>query len=124
MTQIATKWTPTPKQAGVLEAAKEAGLKRTITAITEAGGVSRKTFYRWIDDDPGFADAWYSIWRGAIERHLPGAIAALVHQAQSGDVAAIRLMCDLAGVLIRRSEVAGDQGGPVVVQFVRPEEGI
>ena len=113
MTHLDTNWTPSPKQAGVLEAAQEVGLKRTITAIAEAGGVSRKSIYRWLDDDPGFADAWHSIWRGAISRHLPGVVSALIAKAQEGDVPAARLVADMAGVLKQRTQLSGPEGAPL-----------
>ncbi len=112
MTHNATDWVLTPRQAKVLDTAHEAGLSRNISAICRDAGVSRRSFYRWLDE-ADFAAAWDGVWRGSIRRHLPGAVAALVARALQGDVRAIRLMADLAGVLKVRQEVTGHSGGPL-----------
>ncbi len=124
MAHSGTNWRPTQRQSRLLEAAQDEGLDRSISVVCKAAGVPRRTAYNWLKD-PDFAAAWNDVWYGTIRRHLPGAIAALVQQAQEGDVSAIKLVCELAGVYSRRTQVGGDHGGqPVVVQFVRPEEGI
>ncbi len=99
MKKNATTWVPSPRQARVLEAAQEAGLDRNITTVCASAGIAPSTFYRWLERDPGFVAAWESIWRGTIRRHLPGVVAAVIHQAQRGDVQAAKLVADLAGVL-------------------------
>jgi len=106
MSQISPTWTPTPKQAAVLEAAQEAGLNRSIAAICAAAGVDRRGFYRWLEKDPHFKAAWEDIWRSAIRRHLPGVVAAMIAKAQDGDVPAARLIADLAGVMRQRVEAS------------------
>lgn len=96
--QKETEWRPTRKQAAVLQAAQEAGLNRTITKVCEEAGVPRTRFYKWLNKDPNFKRAWEDVWYGTVRRHLPGAIQALAQRAQSGDVQAIKLMAELAGV--------------------------
>jgi len=104
MSQNSSDWTPTPKQAAVLEAAQEAGLNRSISMICEAADVDRRGFYRWLEKDAAFKTAWEDIWRGTIKRHLPGVISAVVAKAQDGDIPAARLFADLAGILTTRVE--------------------
>lgn len=80
-------------------------------------GVSRDTFYRWLKDD-GFRQAWESAWHGTVLRHLPGVVSAMVERAQSGDVAAARLIADMAGVIKQRVEQSGD----ITIRFVDADD--
>lgn len=100
-------WMPTPKQAAVLEAAQEAGLNRTITAICDTAGVTRKSFYQWLKDED-FQTAWRSVWQDALGRHLPGVVAAQVAKALEGDTPAARLVADLAGVTLNRQRIEAE----------------
>ena len=115
MPQNTTNWVPTPKQAAVLEAAQEAGLNRSISAICESAGVDRTGFYRWLHKDPQFAAAWEDVWHGTIKRHLPGVVAAVIAKAQDGDIPAARLVADLAGVLMTRMDARFQHDGKVTV---------
>lgn len=94
-----------PNQIAVLEAALEPGAKKDIRAICKSAGVDHATFYRWLNDDEVFSNAWANLWKDAIGRHLPGIVASMVDKAQSGDVAAARLLVDVAGIIIKRSTV-------------------
>lgn len=116
MSQNATNWTPTPKQAAVLEAAQEAGLNRSIVALCEAAHVDRKSFYRWFKDDPEFKAAWEEIWTHSIRRHLPGIVAAQVAKALDGDTPAARLVADMAGVLTTRMDAKVQHTGKMEVE--------
>lgn len=97
--QIGTSWSPSPKQAAFLEAATECGFDRNISTIARAAGVPRRTVYNWLDNDPGFKDAWENLWKKTLSRHVPGVVAALVKRAQRGDVPAAKVVLDLAGFL-------------------------
>ncbi len=108
MPQNTTEWTPTLKQAALLEAAQEAGLNRSITLMCTAAGVDRTSFYRWLRNDPEFAAAWRSVWRDAIGRHLPGVVAAQLAKALDGDTSAARLVADLAGVTLTRQRIEAE----------------
>ena len=101
-----------PQQRKVLETAMEPGIGRNIVAVCDAAGVPRSTFYRWLEDDE-FRDAWNDAWYGSVRRHMPGVVAAMIEKAQSGDVAAGRLVADLAGVIISKSQQ--EQSGEVKV---------
>jgi hypothetical protein len=103
--QTATEWRPRPKQRAVLDAAMEVGTERTIVAVCREAQVDRKTFYRWLDIDPGFKAAWEEVWHGSIRRHLPGVISAMVDRAQSGDVQAARLLADIYGLTKQKIEI-------------------
>ncbi len=116
MPQNTTNWAPTPKQDAVLEAAQEAGLNRSISAICEAAGVDRTGFYRWLRKDPQFAAAWEDVWHGTIKRHLPGVVAAVIAKAQDGDIPAARLVADLAGVLMTRMDAKIQHEGKMMVE--------
>lgn len=116
MPQNSTNWTPTPKQAAVLEAGQEAGLNHSISAICEAAGVDRKSFYNWINRDQNFKTAWENIWAHSIRRHMPGVVAAMIAKAQDGDVPAARLVADLAGVTRQRLEAAVTQNTTLSVK--------
>jgi hypothetical protein len=96
------------KQIRLLETALEAGFHRNITAICSDAGVSRVTFYRWMDD-PQFRDAWEGLWKRMAARHLPSAVSAIVAKAQKGDVSASRLLAEMAGVLKQQVEQTGTQ---------------
>ena len=113
--QNGTIWRPKPKQRAVLEAAQKAGIDRSITAVCEDAGVPRTTFYRWLDNDAGFGAAWNGVWHGAIERHMPTIVSAMIMKARKGDTAAARLIAELAGVMKQVVEHQGD----VVIQVRR-----
>ena len=119
MPQNTTEWAPSPKQAAVLEAAQEAGLGRSISAICEAARVDRTSFYRWLRKDPQFTAAWKDVWRGALNRHLPGVVAAMLEKAQQGDVPAARLVADLAGLLATRMDAKVQHTGKMEVETNR-----
>ena len=97
--------TLSPRQAHLIECAMEPGMQRTITAVCEAAGVTRVTFYRWVREDSDFREAWEDAWRGSIRRQLPGVAAAMIHQALAGDVRAARLVVDMAGVVTREHKL-------------------
>ncbi len=113
MPQKTTDWIPNPKQSAVLEAAQEAGLNRSISAICEVAGVDRKSFYNWMKKDDEFKAAWEDIWIHSVRRHMPGVVAAVIAKAQDGDVPAARLIADLAGVTRQRIDAAVHQSGTV-----------
>lgn len=97
--------TLSPRQAQLIDCAMEPGIRRTITAVIEAAGVPRVTFYRWLRDDAEFRAAWDGAWRGSIRRHLPGVTAAMIERALAGDVKAARLVVDMAGVITREHRI-------------------
>ena len=106
--QNGTKWRPKPKQKAALEAAQKSGLDRSITAVCEDAKVPRTTFYRWLDNDPGFKLAWNEVWHAAIERHMPTIVSAMIAKARKGDTSAARLIAELAGVMKQVVEHSGD----------------
>lgn len=110
--QNVTDWTPTPNQARLLDAAVECGLGRSITDICKRAGVSRPVFYRAMEK-PEFKAAWGATWQEAIKHHLPGIVAAQVHQALEGETPAARLLLEAAGVL---KQGDGGGSGPVVIR--------
>jgi len=111
--QNGAPWVPSVAQAAVLEAAKDPGVDRTIVAICGEAGVSRTAFYSWMREDPGFKAKWDGIWIEALDTHFAGIVAAVVKKAQAGGVGAARLAAELKGVLSRRIELTGRDGGPV-----------
>ena len=110
--QKSTEWKPSPKQQAVLEAAHGQGVNRTISAVCQEAGVDRTSFYKWMREDPGFVKAWDAVWYGTVRRHLPGAIQALAQKAQEGDVPAIKLLTELAGIYRDRKELES-KGVPI-----------
>jgi len=116
-----TEWKPKPRQRRLLEAAQEDGLNRSILAVCDDAGVARSTFYHWMSNEAGFAEAWDKVWRKAIKRYMPSIVAALVSKARKGDVAAARLVADLAGVLKQSVELTGVEGGPIEIEDVKAE---
>lgn len=97
--QKVTKWAPSPLQAKVLATAIEYEGKPTVTAICEAAGVTRKTYYEWRRESPEFREQYDSLWSEALKGSITTAVKALVCEAETGDVAAIRLTMELAGLL-------------------------
>lgn len=95
--QNETEWTPTEKQLLVLEAAREIGLQRSISAVAVETGVSRQTIYKWFKDCPEFKAAWDDIPHKLLSNHLPGVYAALIRKAIDGDVQAIKLALEVTG---------------------------
>jgi len=100
-----TDWKPKPRQRRLLEAAQKAGLNRSILTVCDESKVSRSTFYYWMANDSGFADAWDKVWRKTIKHHLPSIVAALVSKGRKGDVPAARLVADMAGAVKQIHEV-------------------
>lgn len=90
-----TNWMPNPQQAAVLDAARY-GMHRSIKAICTAANVPRGTYYRWLADDAQFADAWANLWRGSAQGAMPLVLAAMVREAVKGNVAAARLVSEIA----------------------------
>lgn len=95
--QTEPEWTPTDKQLLVLEAAREVGLQRSISAVAIEAGVNRVTIYKWLRDDPEFKAAWGEIPQKLLSNHLPGIYAALVRKALDGDVQAAKLALEVSG---------------------------
>jgi AcrR family transcriptional regulator len=113
-----TEWRPTPKQRAALEAASEMGLRRSVSAICNAAGVSRESFYRWMRDDANFREAWDTAWQSASRRQLNGVLAAMVERALSGDVPAARLVAELAGAIKQKHEHSGTDGRDLMIRVV------
>lgn len=113
--QNSTAWTPTPKQADLLKAACEPGLKQSIAAICRRAHVDRKSFYNWMNEDPGFKSAWHKLWEDMLATQFNAVTAAMVKKAQEGNVGAGRLVAEMKGVLTKRVEVSGKDGEPIGV---------
>ncbi len=105
--QNPTEWTPTDKQLLVLEAAREIGLQRSISAVAVETGVSRQTIHKWFREDADFKAAWEDIPQKLLSNHLPGVYAALIRKAIDGDVQAIKLALEVTGkyIPLQRHEV-------------------
>ena len=103
----------TPRQLAVLEAASEAGMKRTIVAVCQECRVPRSRFYDWLNKNEAFRAAWEAAWHGTIRRHLPGIVAAQLHKALDGDTVAARLLMEAAGVL---DQAGGAPAVPIVIR--------
>lgn len=111
--QKTTDWRPTAKQLDLLIAARKPGLKRSITAICDEAGVHRTRFYDWMRDDPDFKDAWVKIWQDMLDLHTGGLMAAMIQKGLAGNVGAARLVLEIKGLIKKRVEVTGNEGGPV-----------
>lgn len=98
LTSEAVGWKPTDKQLAVLNAAAEVGLLRSISTVAMEAGVSRQAIHGWLNDDPGFKQAWEDIPKTMIGNHMPGVFAALLRKCEMGDVPAIKLACEITGV--------------------------
>ena len=106
-----------PQQRAILDTAMESGIGRNIVAICDEAGVPRSSFYRWLENDEAFREAWESLYHGAIRRHLPGVVVAMIERAQSGDVAAARLVADLGGVIVSKSKTEQSGEIRVIVEY-------
>jgi hypothetical protein len=111
--QNPTSWVPTPKQADLLKAAAEPGLKRSIAAICRSARVDRSSFYAWMNGDPGFKAAWSKLWEDMLATHFNAVTAAMLKKAQDGSIGAGRLIAEMKGVLTKRVEVSGKDGEPI-----------
>ena len=90
-------WMATEAQERFLGAASEAGLSRNIKKLCSEARVSRVTFYRWFNNSEGFRDALAALPRILLAKHLPGCYAALIKQAQTGDLSALRMVFEMVG---------------------------
>ncbi len=117
--QNVTVWEPSKKQVAVLEVAQN-GQFKTVSAICRNAKVSRKSFYEWLKNDPGFADAWASLWREGAQRSMPLVVAAMVRKAVKGDVSAARLVAELAEAT-RNNDAAIFQNLKFEVKMVNPD---
>jgi hypothetical protein len=106
-------WQPRPRQKAVLDAAKQPGVKRTITAICKEARVTPRTFYNWLGNESGFRDAWNEIWVTSIDDHMPSVVAAQVGRALDGSTRAAEYLTTLSGKMIRKVDIAG--GNQIVV---------
>lgn len=105
----------TARQIKILEAAQQAGLHRNIEKVCQEADVPVRTFYRWLAQDPRFKERWDRLWYDSARRHLPGAIQALAYEAHDGNVHAIKLLSELAGVYQEKKgiEVSTKDGQPL-----------
>jgi hypothetical protein len=108
--QKSPDWIPSPKQVKVLQAAQEIGFDRGIREICRKAGVTHKSFYEWLKNDPDFAAAWRELPWEMIGHHLPGITSAVIKKAQGGDVQAARLIADLLGLIKQKREISGSVG--------------
>lgn len=113
----------TSRQIKILEAAQQAGLHRNIEKVCQEADIPVRTFYRWLAQDPQFKERWDRLWYNSARRHLPGAVQALAHEAHSGNVKAIKLLSELAGVYTSKVDLAAKIGGEIKVVFNIPRPG-
>ena len=98
------KWTPTPKQKAVFEAAQSPD-NRTITAICKRAKVDRKTLWRWWEGDEEFRKAWNDLWKFQIDRHMNPMVAGQVKKALAGNTRAFEAVVTLGGKMVRKVDV-------------------
>lgn len=101
------------RQQTLLEDYMKAGFNRDIASTCKRTGVPRSTFYRWMEDDEDFRDAWEQLPKASIFNHLPGMVSAQIKQAMAGNTAAFRVLMDYAGLIRNTLTVAGPGGGPI-----------
>lgn len=97
--ELVPGWIPTPDQAAVFEAAMEPGLGKSLKAICKAAGVAIQKYHSWMRRDPEFSYCWEKLWKRSLDIHLPSVIAAMVCEAQAGNVGAARLIFELVGLV-------------------------
>lgn len=105
----------TPKQRRVAEKLADPEFSGTVTALCQACGVPRTTFYRWMAD-PTFLQ----YLEGLIERYTDGALGevwkALVRECKRGSVPAMRLFFELKGRFKGEREAPPDK--PVIIDDI------
>lgn len=112
----------TARQIKILEAAQRAGLHRSIEKVCQEADIPVRTFYRWLAQDLRFKERWDRLWYDSARRHLPGAVNALAHEAYGGNVHAVKLLADLAGVYQEKKgiEVSTKGGQPLFGVIMLP----
>ena len=112
----------TQRQIKILEAAQQAGLHRNIEKVCQEADIPFRSFCRWLAEDPRFKERWDHLWYNSARRHLPGAVQALAHEAQDGNVHAIKLLSELAGVYQEKKgvEISTRDGQPLFGVIMLP----
>lgn len=109
------QWEPSHNQKAWMACAESMMPRMTIKSISIKTKIDPSTFHKWFKADKNFARWWGTLHREISVKHLAGACAALVRKANSGDVPAIRLLAEMAGVIGRdhKIEVSGPGGKPL-----------
>jgi len=116
----------TPRQrAAVVVLADPARVSelKTLGRMAAACHVCSRTLRRWFDD-PAFSAAIREEARRFVDAHLGPVYAALLERAQAGDVPAIRLVCEVAGVIGGRGPAVAvnvNEGPEIVLSWSRVE---
>lgn len=105
MTEV---WKPKRKQKKLLLAAQTPGLNRTITALCEEAEINRGTFYKWLEKDEDFKNAWNEVWKWQIDKYMPSVVSAQVKEAQDGSTPAAKYLSELSGKMIKKVEHSGE----------------
>ena len=113
------KWKPRGKKKKLLEVAQIPGLNRTLTALCKEAGVSRTSFYNWVEKDEDFRSAWNTVWELAIDKYMPSVVAAQVKEAQDGSTPAAKYLSELSGKMKREIDV--NLGGDITVVIEEDE---
>jgi hypothetical protein len=100
-------------KARIIETALNLGFDATIVDVCRQANVSRVTFYRWLDNDPIFEDAYRNLWKRELKGEIPQTVRAILKKAHSGDLAAARLHLEMAGVL------SIPNGGPTINNMIQ-----
>ena len=109
-----SKWVPTNKMKLVVELALTVFPRMTIATICRRVKIDPSTFHKWIKSDKNFARFWGTLHKDIARHHVAGAVAALVRKANTGDVAAVRLLLETAGFLgNHKVEISGPGGKPL-----------
>lgn len=108
-------WEPSHNQKAWMACAESMMPRMTIRTISQKTKIDPSTFHKWCKHDKNFNRWWNTLHKDIAVKHLAGATAALVRKANSGDVAAIRLLAEMAGAIGRdhRIEVSGPGGKPL-----------
>lgn len=84
------------KQIKAAEMLVDPTFQGTVTELCQMVGVSRNTFYRWMNDDK-FKEYLNSVIDQYADGELPAVWKALISKCKSGDVQAIKLYFELKG---------------------------
>jgi len=112
---------PSPVEHRILAAVAKDPDRTSVQAIADRAKCAPSTIYKSMQNS-GFRQMFNDAIRGRLHAEVPGVVNALIHEAQSGDFSAAKLILEITGMYEKSQKISADMQVENEVLFTDGQE--